>query len=212
MDKRFLYRGQNDFQGSIDEDGNLYDENHRPVGRIVGNDVYDYCNIKQGTIGDDGKLWDNSHNLVGQNYGNVFMEPSFQGSGFARGDITEEGHAWEYGALMLLKKRNRRYAGEIVDNNYNFSEESAGECEDEEGEEIECREDVDDDYEWRRLSQAQSRPAHNSGIKSRSNKGGSKIEDAGGCAEAIGGLIGVIVFFIMICNLVKACWNGEIYL
>ena len=50
MNERNLYRGLNDFEGSIDEEGNLYDECHRLVGRIEGNDVYDYCNIKQGTM------------------------------------------------------------------------------------------------------------------------------------------------------------------
>ena len=42
MNERNLYRGLNNFEGSIDEDGKLYDERHRLVGRIEGNDVYDY--------------------------------------------------------------------------------------------------------------------------------------------------------------------------
>lgn len=63
--KRNLYRGLNDFQGSIDNDGTLRDENGRLVGRIDGNDVYDYCGVRQGSIYSEGKLWDCKHNFVG---------------------------------------------------------------------------------------------------------------------------------------------------
>ena len=56
MNERLLYRGLNNFEGSIDEEGNLYDERHRLVGRIEGNDVYDYCGIKQGTIDKSGSV------------------------------------------------------------------------------------------------------------------------------------------------------------
>ena len=68
MRERYLYRGLNDFQGSIDEEGRLYDETHGIVGRIDGDTVYDNCNIRQGTIADDGKLWDCEHNLVGEEH------------------------------------------------------------------------------------------------------------------------------------------------
>ena len=78
MRERNLYRGTSDFQGSIDEDGRIYDERHRLVGRIEGNVVYDSCNIKQGTIDENGKLWDVNHTYVGQARGSNFIGPSYQ--------------------------------------------------------------------------------------------------------------------------------------
>lgn len=76
MNERHLYRGLNNFEGSIDEEGKLYDERHRLVWRIEGNDVYDYCNIKQGTIDESGKLWDCNRNYVGEAHGNNFIGPN----------------------------------------------------------------------------------------------------------------------------------------
>ena len=103
MRERNLYRGTSDFQGSIDEDGRIYDERHRLVGRIEGNVVYDSCNIKQGTIDENGKLWDVNHTYVGQARGSNFIGPSYQSIGMTRGDSTGEGDGSEYGALMMLK-------------------------------------------------------------------------------------------------------------
>ena len=121
MSERILYRGCGDFQGSIDEEGRLYDENHRLVGRIEGNDVYDYCNIKQGTIDENGNLWDCNHAFVGQRVGGRnFASQSYQSTGMVRGDGVDEGDGTEYGALMMLKKRNRQYSGEILDDDYEF--------------------------------------------------------------------------------------------
>ena len=41
MSERNLFRGMSDFEGSIDDDGRLYDENHQYVGRIEGDYIYD---------------------------------------------------------------------------------------------------------------------------------------------------------------------------
>lgn len=140
MRERNLYRGTSDFQGSIDEDGRIYDERHRLVGRIEGNVVYDYCNIKQGTIDENGKLWDVNHTYVGQARGSNFIGPSYQSIGMTRGDSTREGDGSEYGALMMLKKRNEYYSGNMPDSNYDFGNDySSGGSDDEE--------DDDEDYE-----------------------------------------------------------------
>ena len=64
MNERHLYRGLNNFEGSIVDDGNLYNEHHLPVSRIEGNDVYDYHNIKQSTIDANGELRDAEYNYV----------------------------------------------------------------------------------------------------------------------------------------------------
>ena len=140
MRERNLYRGTSDFQGSIDEDGRIYDERHRLVGRIEGNAVYDSCNIKQGTIDENGKLWDVNHTYVGQARGSNFIGPSYQSIGMTRGDSTGEGDGSEYGALMMLKKRNEYYSGNMPDSNYDFGNDySSGGRDDEE--------DDDEDYE-----------------------------------------------------------------
>ena len=140
MRERNLYRGTSDFQGSIDEDGRIYDERHRLVGRIEGNVVYDSCNIKQGTIDENGKLWDVNHTYVGQACGSNFIGPSYQSIGMTRGDSTGEGDGSEYGALMMLKKRNEYYSGNMPDSNYDFGNDySSGGRDDEE--------DDDEDYE-----------------------------------------------------------------
>lgn len=120
MRERNLYRGLRNFEGSVDEEGNLYDERHMFVGRIVGNDVYDNSNIKQGSIDSNGKLWDINHTFVGEAHGNNFIGPSYQSTGMSRGDSFGEGNGCEYGALMMLKKRNEHYLGKTPDNNYNF--------------------------------------------------------------------------------------------
>ena len=140
MRERNLYRGTSDFQGSVDEDGRIYDERHRLVGRIEGNAVYDSCNIKQGTIDENGKLWDVNHTYVGQARGSNFIGPSYQSIGMTRGDSTGEGDGSEYGALMMLKKRNEYYSGNMPDSNYDFGNDySSGGRDDEE--------DDDEDYE-----------------------------------------------------------------
>lgn len=140
MRERNLYRGTSDFQGSIDEDGRIYDERHRLVGRIEGNVVYGSCNIKQGTIDENGKLWDVNHTYVGQARGSNFIGPSYQSIGMTRGDSTGEGDGSEYGALMMLKKRNEYYSGNMPDSNYDFGNDySSGGSDDEE--------DDDEDYE-----------------------------------------------------------------
>ena len=116
-----MYRGTSDFQGSVDEDGRIYDEGHRLVGRIEGNVVYDSCNIKQGTIDENGKLWDVNHTYVGQARGSNFIGPSYQSIGMTRGDSTGEGDGSEYGALMMLKKRNEYYSGNMPASNHDVS-------------------------------------------------------------------------------------------
>ena len=148
MKERELIRGLNNFEGSIDEAGNLYDESHSLVGRIEGNEIYDYCNIKQGTIDSDGMVWDASHNYVGQSHGNNFVGPLHKCSGMSRGDSFGEGNGYEYGALMMLKKQNERYSGVQPDNNYVFPDNDDDDDDDDEDEmEDDGEFDECDDYD-----------------------------------------------------------------
>lgn len=139
MNERHLYCGRGDFQGSIAEDGSLYDERHNLLGRIEGNDVYDTGGIRQGTIDASGKLWDNGHTFVGMEWGANFIGPSYRSTGIVRGDSFGEGRGGEYGALMLLKKRNKWRSGEMPDNNYEF-------CDDRIGDPAADDDDEQDDY------------------------------------------------------------------
>ena len=169
MNERLLYRGLNNFEGSIDGEGNLYDERHRLVGRIEGNEVYDYCNIKQGTIDESGKLWDINHTFVGEERGSNFFGPLYKSTGLVRGDSFGEGRGSEYGALMLLKKRNEWYSGNIPDRNYEFGngneddDEEDGDDEEiisESNESVIEDEDPEDDAEWDDYELSQRKTPH----------------------------------------------------
>ena len=208
MGERYIYRGTNDFQGSIDESGNLYDERHNFVGRIEGGDVYDFCNIKQGTIDGDGRLWDVSHAYVGVSHGDDFIGQTYRDTGMVRGNSIGDGAGFEYGALMMLKKRNRTYSGEIVDSNYNFGDGSDCSEEDDEG----CFEDdswddtddgckLDRDCSWGSV-----------GRQCGNSCGGSNVgrEEATGCGEALGGCVSVIFGIIILSQVIRGCWNGDI--
>ena len=196
MRERNLYRGLNDFQGSIDEDGRIYDENHQFVGRIDGNDVYDNCNIRQGSINDDGELWDCNHNFVGMERGNNFIGPSYQSTGMVRGDSFGEGRGSEYGALMMLKKRNRQYSGEILDNDYEFGNDYDGYDDDDGdgyGDGDDYGSDIEDDDGWE-----DAEPATSCRRARRRHEDYSEI-DNDGCSTAVGCLAVIIfVFFLLV--------------
>ena len=55
MDKRHFYNSQFQFEGSMDDDGNLYDERHARIGQVRDGTIYDNTNIRRGYIGDDGQ-------------------------------------------------------------------------------------------------------------------------------------------------------------
>lgn len=150
MRERYLFRGcGGDFQGSIDEEGRLYDEMHRLVGRIEGNAIYDTCNLKQGTIDENGKLWDSIHVFVGEERGKNFIGQTGHGAGLVRGDYPDEGRGVEYGALMLLKKKSQQNCDTPMDFRYEFGdEEDYGGNQDryDEYDDDEYESDTDDSY------------------------------------------------------------------
>ena len=191
MRERHLYRGLSDFQGSIDEDGRLYDERHNFIGRIDGDDVYDYCNIRQGTIGDDGKLWDCDRNFVGEEHGDNFFSPSYRSTGLVRGDSFGEGRGSEYGALMMLKKRNRQYSGETLDGDYEFGNDYDGNDDDGDGYDDDYDSNMDDgsdDDSW-----GKSRHRTSSGRRTKRRQNNNSVGDDEGCSTAIGCLVFIII-------------------
>ena len=147
MNERHLYRGLNNFEGSIDEDGNLYDERHWCIGRIEGDVVYDNCNIRQGRIDESGKLWDVNHTYVGEAHGNNFIGPTYQSTGMVRGDSFNDGNGCEYGALMMLKERSGRYSGGNAYNDYNFPDNDDEEDDEDEYGDDEYDEEDDGGYD-----------------------------------------------------------------
>ena len=194
MRERHLYRGLSDFQGSIDEEGRLYDEKHWLIGRIDGDTVYDNCNIRQGTIGDDGKLWDCEHNLVGEEHGSNFNSPSYRSTGLVRGDSFGEGRGAEYGALMMLKKRNKHYSGEVLrDGDYEFGNDYDGNDDnDGDGDDDDYDSTMDDgrrnfDSRPRRSSYRRGRESHD-----------IDDEDVVGCCKGCGCIVAILFVLYLI--------------
>ena len=108
MSERHLYGSDNQYKGSIDDDGRIYDRDHSLMGRIENGTVYDNCNIPRGRIEESGMLRDNSFHEVGQEYGTGFYSPGpRQEMGCVRADILSDGRGRDYGAFHLLDRNQR---------------------------------------------------------------------------------------------------------
>ena len=205
MSERNLYRGLGNFEGSIDEEGKLYDERHWLVGRIEGDTVYDHCNNKQGTIDANGKLWDINHNYVGEAHGNNFIGPTYQSTGMVRGDSFGEGNGSEYGALMMLKKRNQHYSGNMPDNDYNFPNNDNDKTNDIETAVEEESEDYDDGDDWEDDDREDYRPraaSRRNGRRNGNGGGGYEFDDGGyltGCLVTfvIVLVLGYLIYYVI---------------
>ena len=195
MNERHLYRGLNNFEGSIDEEGKLYDERHRLVGRIEGDVVYDNCNIKQGRIDESGKLWDVNHTYVGEAHGNNFIGPSYQSTGMVRGDSFNDGNGCEYGALMMLKERGGRYSGGKTYNNYNFPNND-----DEEDDEDEYEDDEEEsgDYDDSGISFDAPPPSRRRSGRNADDAQSSGDDSVPGCFGCLCVVLFVIGIFLVL--------------
>lgn len=200
MNERHLYRGLNKFEGSIDEEGNLYDERHWYIGRIEGDAVYDNCNIKQGRIDESGKLWDINHTYVGEAHGNNFIGPTYQSTGMVRGDSFNAGNGCEYGALMMLKERSGRYSGGKTYNDYNFPNND-----DEEDDEDEYEDDEEEsgDYDDSGISFDAPPPS-----RRRSGRNADDVRSSGD--DSVPGCFGClfVVLFVIGIFLVLRMYSG----
>jgi hypothetical protein len=108
MSERYLYGGDNQFKGSIDDDGRIYDRNHWIMGHVENGTIYDNYNIPQGRITDGGMVLDTSCREIGQEYGTGFCAPAPRREmGYVRADILSEGHGSDYGAFHLLDRNQR---------------------------------------------------------------------------------------------------------
>ena len=189
MSERHLYGSDNQYKGSIDDDGYIYDRNHSLMGRIENGTVYDNCNIPRGRIEESGMLRDNSFHEVGQEYGTGFCSPSPRREmGRVRADILSDGHGSDYGAFHLLDRDQRHGYDPYPDDNGDDGTDEDDDCSDGDY----CDDDRDDDVYV---------PTHRSGRSAgRGNMGESNDPEAS-CA----GCGCVVLFVIGILTVLRMC-------
>lgn len=122
MPEKLLYSNSGSgsgFAGSIDDDGIIYDEKHRYLGRIIGNKVYDNCNKERATIDSNGDIWDINHNYVGKESGENFLGPLRQFRGFERGQVHGHSQGRSYGAVQVLNNFENATLSNPPVTNYN---------------------------------------------------------------------------------------------
>ena len=116
MSERYLYGDDNQFVGSIDDDGRIYDTTHGFMGYVRGGNVYDNCNLPMGRITESGMVVDNFQQEVGQEFGTGFCAPGVRRQmGLVRAGTLSEGRGRDYGAFYLLD-RKRRHGDGLYDN------------------------------------------------------------------------------------------------
>ena len=81
MSERHLYNGRFEFEGSMDDDGNIYDRNHWKIGHVEGGTIYDNCHIPRGHIDGDGRVTDMCNIPTGKEFGANFVGWDGHGSG-----------------------------------------------------------------------------------------------------------------------------------
>ena len=109
MAERHLYNDKLEFEGSMDDYGNIYDECHSLIGHVDGNTIYDSCNVPHGHINADGQVTDMCNIPTGQEFGASFKGWNGNGSGLVRNDVLGSGHGNDYGIFLRVKNANRRY-------------------------------------------------------------------------------------------------------
>ena len=188
MSERHLYGSDNQYKGSIDDDGRIYDQNHSLMGRIENGTVYDNCNIPRGRIEENGMLRDNAFHEVGQEYGTGFSSPGPRREmGRVRADILSDGRGRDYGAFHLLDRdRRHRYDTSPYDDNDN-----------DETDEEEAEDDWADD------SPQEAIPSCKRGGNRQWDSQSDIEKNIGGCFDALGGCIGVIFVIVLFYQLIK---------
>ena len=112
MSERYLYGDDNQFVGSMDDDGRIYDDRHGLMGYIRNGTVYDNCNLPMGRITESGMVVDNFQQEVGQEYGTGFCAPGVRRQmGLVRAGTLSEGRGRDYGAFYLLDRKRRHGDG-----------------------------------------------------------------------------------------------------
>ena len=183
MAERHLYGDGFNFEGSIDDDGCIYDAKHHWfLGYVKDGKIYNNCNICQGWIDDDGQVRNNRNQIVGKEFGASYVGYG-GGRGIVRSDVLGEGHGSDYGVLSLLNGGAAREGS-----HFDSSTESVAEDDDGGDDFLEDNYDdcLDDPYE-----SASPRGNFDGG----SRRGGSGV--GGGFDEETGGCCGCLVLIIV---------------
>ena len=111
MGERHFYNDKLEFEGSMDDDGYIYDRSHSCIGRVEDGTIYDSCNVPHGYIDADGQVTDMCNIPTGKEMGANFCGWGRNGSGFVRSDVLGTEHGNEYGIFLRVKDANRQYYG-----------------------------------------------------------------------------------------------------
>ena len=109
MAERHFYNDKFKFEGSMDDDGRIYDSRHRFIGRVEGDTIYDNCNLPRGHINADGQVTDLNNIPTGREFGANFVGWRGHGSGMGRNDVLGTGLGNDYGIFSRVKDANRQY-------------------------------------------------------------------------------------------------------
>ena len=175
MDRRHFYNSQFQFEGSMDDDGNLYDERHARIGQVRDGTIYDNANIRRGYVGDDGQVQDLNHIPIGKEYSSLFNGWSGHRDGYVRNDVLGTEHGNDYGIFSLVKDGDRSGAG--MDDGFGDDCDDGG------------MDDDSDDDGW---DDFDSRPRSPSchGRREGYDPGSG---DAGGCGKGCGCIVAILL-------------------
>lgn len=109
MAERHFYNDKFEFEGSMDDDGHIYDSRHHFIGRVEGDTIYDNCNLPRGHINADGQVTDLCNIPTGKEFGANFVGWGGHGSGLVRNDVLGTGHGNDYGIFSQVKDANCQY-------------------------------------------------------------------------------------------------------
>ena len=181
MAERHLYNDQFEFEGSMDDNGDIYDARHRKIGHVEDDTIYDSCNIPRGHINADGQVTDLCNIPTGKEFGATFVGWGGHSSGIVRNDVLSTGHGNDYGIFSRVKDANRQYG---MDNDND--------------------DDDDDDYEDDNYDDgstddvyaSSSRSRHSAGVRNEEYESMSHDDPEASCVGC--GCVALIVIGILI--------------
>lgn len=134
MNERLFYDDKNQFCGSMDEDGIVYDNFHRIIGHVSDDTIYDNTNIPRGYIGQSGEVQNLNHLPIGREIGGYFEGWSGNPHGHVMEGMDIKSHGSDFGIFSLIKGKKKQ-----VDSSSQDDKHYDAYYEDD---------DYDDDYSW----------------------------------------------------------------
>lgn len=193
MAAKNLYDSNNNFVGSVDNDGRIYDEKHWYMGKVEGDKIYDYRNIKLGEIRANGDIWDINHNYVGTQSGQNFLGPMRQYQGMERDGHYGTNHGSDLGAFRVLKNFKDKTWDNPPTNDYGVSLDPANDGDD--GDNDPWADDGGSDWDDYDAS-----PRSSGSSRSQWDGGDAMVGDEAGCV--IGCLARIIAILMVVGPLV----------